>query len=409
MRGGGLWRAAALAAAVTAAVAAAVPAGAQDRFVVRTEPGTPVVALEVLVATGPADEPEGQAGVGYLAARSVLAPVLPALEAMGAHVEIHGHRDAVSFTVVAAPDVWREASRALLVALFRDPVDASAVTAQRREIAADLARRQVSPADEVARRVDAALYGPGHPWSRPVVGTAESVARLTPAQVDAHLRAHFIPMRAVVAAVGPVDYDAVATHLRLFLDPGPPHRATVAPARREAGPVRVQSNTITAWVAAAYPFGTDADVEALRMLAHLAVERVSFGALRPSVYDARAEVVRHGAGGEVRLQLVVPPTEAEVWAERLHGAVREFAREPLTEPVFAERLRRYGGARLLPLAAPEERARALARGALLGGAPDEAGARDLQALTPERLHAAARDLPDPVLVTLGPFVEEGDD
>jgi predicted Zn-dependent peptidase len=392
------------------AAPAAVPRAAwgQERVVVRTEAGTPVVAMEVLVATGPADEPAEQAGITYLTARGVTAPVAAVLDSLGARLAIDVHKDAVSFTVIAAPDVWRDASRALLGSLFRDPVDSVATMAQRAEIVAELAAREASPADELVRSVDAALYGADHPWGRPAVGTAATVGRLTVAEVDNHLRRHFTADRALVTAVGPVEEESVAAHLRLFIDPGRLRRSPVEPGVPARAPVLVQLNAITAWVAAVYPFDADADVEALRMLAEMAVERVSFGPLRPSVYDARAEVVRHGVGGEVRLHVVVPPREAEAWANRLNGAVREYAQRAMPEEVFAERLRRFRGERLLALAAPEDRARALARVALLGGPADPIG--DLAALTPERIHAAARGLGRPVVVVLGPFVdEEGED
>jgi predicted Zn-dependent peptidase len=170
-------------------------------------------------------------------------------------------------------------------------------------------------------------------------------------------------------------------------------------------PVREQYQAITAWVAAVYPFGEDADEEALRMLARLAADRVSFGPLRPQVYDSRAEVVRHAGGGELRLEMVVPPREAEDWAERLAAAVATYADEALSEPMFTERLRRYRGERLLELESPEARARALARQALVG---TRAGTRltDLDGLTAARLHQAARSLSAPVIVLMGPFVEE---
>jgi zinc protease len=393
--------------AVAAAALAATDSGAQDRVAVRVEPGTPVVALEVLVTTGPADETAETAGLTYLTARSVTAPVRAVLDSLGAHLSIEGHKDAVSFTVISAPEVWREASQALLVALFRDPVDSVATVAQRREIAAELTARQASPADELVRRMDAAIYGGTHPWGRPTVGTAGSVGRLTVAQVDGHLRRAFTADRAVVAAVGPLDYEQVVDHLRLFMDPGPLRRTRQEASDGAPGTVRVQYNTITAWVAAAYRFDRDSDVDALRMLAEQAIERLSFGPQRPSVYDARAEVVRHGAGGELRLHLVVPPDEADLWADRLHGAVREFAERPLSPDAFAERLRRHRGERLLELSTPEARARALARGALLGsGGDDLAG---MESLTPERVHAAARGLSAPVRVILGPFVDEEED
>ena len=385
----------------------AAPAAAQDRVIVRAEPGTPVVAAEVLIAVGPADEAQGKEGITYLTARAVTAPIVPVLDSLTAQLTVQQHKDAVSFTVIAAPDNWQEATRTLLVALFRDPVDSVATVRQRTATVAELTAREVSPADALARQVDAAVFGKEHPWGRPAVGTARSVGRIAVREVDAFLRSAFTADRALVAIVGPVDRGA-AQALQAFMDPGPVRRTGFDPFQPAEEPVRQQYQAITAWVAAVYPFGEDADEEALRMLARLAVDHVSFGPLRPQVYDSRAEVVRHAGGGELRLEMVVPPREAEEWARRLSAAVAQYADEALSEAMFAERLRRYRGERLLELESPEARARALARQALVGG---RAGTRltDLDGLTAARLHQAARSLSDPVIVFLGPFVEEDED
>ncbi|HEX8907208.1 MAG TPA: hypothetical protein VF771_20315, partial [Longimicrobiaceae bacterium] len=110
-------------AAAAAALALAAPARAQGRIFVRTETGTPVVALQVLVGVGAADEPTGQAGISYLAARAVTDPARAIFDSLGAHLDIDPQKDAVAFTVTAAPDAWADAARVLMVALFRDPVD----------------------------------------------------------------------------------------------------------------------------------------------------------------------------------------------------------------------------------------------------------------------------------------------
>jgi predicted Zn-dependent peptidase len=389
-----------------ALVGTAAPAAAQERVLVRAEPGTPVVAAEVLIAVGPADEAAGKEGITYLTARAVTAPIRPVLDSLAAELDVEQHKDGVSFTITAAPDNWQEAVRTLLVALFRDPVDSVATVRQRTATVAELTAREASPADALAREVDQAVFGEDHPWGRPAVGTARTVGRISVREVDAFLRSGFTADRALVAIVGPVDRNA-GRAVEAFLDPGP-LRITEMDAPAPAGePVRQQYQAITAWVAAIYPFGEDADEEAVRMLARLAVEQVSFGPRRPQVYDTRVEVVRHAGGGELRLQMVVPPREAEEWAERLSAAVGEFARAPLDEPAFAERLRRYRGERLLELETPEARARALARAALTG--TSTARLTDLDGLTAARLYAAARALSDPVIVFLGPFVEEDED
>jgi predicted Zn-dependent peptidase len=389
---------------IAAALAlASASAAAQDRVMVRPEPGTPVVAAEVLIAVGPVDEAAGKEGITYLTARSVTAPILPVLDSLEARLTVEQQKDAVSFTVIAAPDTWEEATRTLLVALFRDPVDSVATVRQRTATVAELAAREGSPADALAREVDAAVFGKEHPWGRPAVGTAASVRRLRPGEVDAFLRSGFTADRAVVAIVGPVQRGA-GEALAAFMEPGPLRLPEIDPPSPADEPVRQNYQAITAWVSATYPFSTDADEEAIRMLARLALERVSFGVQRPQVYDASAEVVRYAGGGELRMQLVVPPGEAEDWANRLAQAVSEYADEPLSDPIFAERLRRFRGERLLELEGPEDRARTLARRMMLG--LSTSALTDAEALTPARLRAAARALRDPIVVYLGPFVEE---
>jgi valyl-tRNA synthetase len=76
----------AAAGAALSLVALAAPARAQDRVFVRGEPGTPVVAVQVLVGVGAADEPEGQAGIAYLAARAVTDPARGVLDSLCARV-----------------------------------------------------------------------------------------------------------------------------------------------------------------------------------------------------------------------------------------------------------------------------------------------------------------------------------
>lgn len=383
---------------------AAGPLGAQEHLVVRTEPGTPVVATEVLVAAGPADEAEGQAGLAYLTARVAVAPIRPILDSLGARLQVQGQKDALSFTLIAAPDVWREASRLLLVALFRDPADPGALERERAAIRAELLGREANPADAAAREIDAAVFGADHPWGRPAVGYSATVERLTLEEVDGFIRAHFVPRRTVMAVVGPVDEETGREHLLPFFQGAPLTTSRAEPPRPAESPVRRDYNSITTWVIASYPFAAGADEEALRMLAALATETLSFGPSRRSVYNARSEVLPRAEGGELRIQLVVPPGEVERWAESLRQAVSAHAERPLFPTVFAERLRRFRGERLREMSAPEDRARAAARMLLLEGS-GTGPLVDTEALTAERLHDAAQALGAPTLVFLGPFLD----
>lgn len=378
---------------------------AQQRIVVASEPGTPVVATEILVLTGPADEPDDQEGVAYLAARAVTAPIQPLLDSLGARLSVRPLKDALSFTVTAAPDVWEDATASLLVSLFHDPVQESAVVRERAAIRSDLQGREANPADAANREADAALYGEDHPWGRPTVGTPASVARLTADEVDDFLRSSFSAERTVAAVVGPVDAEGAREHLERFIDSGGALSLDIDSIEPSESPVRRDYNSITTWITVGYRIPADADLDALRFLAQLALDELEFSPLRRSVFNARAQIDPRVSGGELRFQLVAPPEEADDWAKRIVEVVEEVAHEEMHEVQFQTRLRRYRGERLQTLAPPEERARELARELLLTGTTDGLQL-EIEEMTVERLRRAVAQLEAPIVVLLGPFQEE---
>jgi predicted Zn-dependent peptidase len=387
--------------AIGALGAAASPAGGQERVTVVTEAGTPMVAIEVLLAVGPLDEEPEQAGITYVAARSLIEPLRSALNGIGAYVSLHSYKDAIGFSLLAAPDAWEEASRTLLVALFRDPVDSVAVEREKRAVQTELEGRAANPADALSREVDRAFWGEDHPWGRPAVGSVQTVRLLRLRDVDAFLREHFLPSRTYVSVVGPVEAETARAHLG-------PHLGSSAGDRhapfRPGAPADVrlnrEYNSITTWIAASYRFGEGADLEALRLLTHLAAEGVSFGPRRPTVYNARGEIFAYPGEGEIRFEVVVPPGEAEEWAERLEREVAQFARNPLSTNDFEQHLRSYRGRRLMELRSPDARAREAARRLFLFGAT--VAFDEFDRLTPERLHQAASSIESPIVLLLGP-------
>lgn len=381
------------------------PAAAQDRIVVRPEPGTSVVAVELLLAVGAADEPPEQNGVAYVSARSTIAPARAALDSLGARLDLRAERDALAFTLIAAPDAWQEATRVLLTALFRDPLDGSAVA---RELAALRREREaagVSPAEIATLTADSALFGAEHPWAQPREGSAVALAQLTAEDVDTFVRQKFTPDRATVAVAGPVVEADARAFLRARLDAAPlPLSPPPAPQPADTVPVQREFGTITAWVVVSYPFGARADVDALRLLASIVQDRFAFGPSRRAVYDVAGEVTRWAGGGEVRFTLVVPPGEAERWGAELRASVAALAASPLPGVVARDRIRRYRGERLYALSTPEARAAEMARTLLRTGAritTFEPGA----GLNAQRLQAATAALAPPVTAYVAPNLE----
>jgi predicted Zn-dependent peptidase len=106
------------------------------------------------------------------------------------------------------------------------------------DMTADIVLNSVFPPDELARELevirqeaveydedpqdsssvllDRALWGE-HPMGMPVIGTVESIARVTRSDLVAHVQAHYVAEKTIVAAAGQVDVDAFFSRAeRLF-------------------------------------------------------------------------------------------------------------------------------------------------------------------------------------------------
>jgi predicted Zn-dependent peptidase len=112
-------------------------------------------------------------------------------------------------------------------------------------------------------------------------------------------------------------------------------------------------------------------------------------------------VIPRVGGGEIRLQVVVPPEEADDWAEQVDEAVTALETREIRADVFEAHLRQYRGRRMLELLNPEDRAGAAARELLVTGRFDGL-LPDLTEMTPGRVREAARSLSQPTLMILGP-------
>src|SRR5215470_17495121 len=125
------------------------------------------------------------------------------------------------------------------------------------EIAANIERSEQDPGT-VASRLMAQLLFPGHPYSRPVTGTVESVKKLTREQVVAFYRMNYRPDATIVAVVGDVTRDEVRSELLSRLGgwaaPGTPRPAIpTTPAAPPAESREVRRELTQATVSLARP------------------------------------------------------------------------------------------------------------------------------------------------------------
>src|SRR5262252_10755215 len=211
------------------------------RVVVEENHLTPLVAIQIWVAAGAADDPPALAGAAHLYEHLVLrggkrrgpgggAREIEAVKgSLGAWT---GLDETVYHAVVAAP--FFELGLEVLGDAIANPALDPAEVERARKLALD----EIAGAAADARlRANQALFATafaGHGYARPVMGTAASVAALTPGALAAHFTDAYAPGALTVVVVGDVDGGAVNAVKRAFGAINPPSGSRAQPA--EAAP-----------------------------------------------------------------------------------------------------------------------------------------------------------------------------
>ena len=197
--------------------------GGIDAWLVE-EPSLPFVALELRFMGGAAlDRPEAvgavnlmaatlEEGAGDLDAEGFAA----AREALAARYSFAARTDAVSVSARFLTENSDEAVSLLRDALAEPRFDAPAVERVRAQVLSGIRSDATDPDAIASAAFDEMAFG-DHPYGRPVDGTAESVAALTPDDLrDAHGRT-LARDRVVAAAVGDIDAETLGRVLDALL------------------------------------------------------------------------------------------------------------------------------------------------------------------------------------------------
>jgi zinc protease len=180
-------------------------------LLVAERPALPIVSVQVAVGAGAALDPAGKAGLANLTAllltrgsrsRSAL-EIDRAIEFVGGSLETEGGRDTSTILMSVLRRDLDLGLDLLADVLVRPAFPASELERKREEVGASIRQSEQDP-ETVAARALRRLAFPGHPYGVPVVGTEESVARITRDDVAAFYEANYRPETTIVAVVGAV-------------------------------------------------------------------------------------------------------------------------------------------------------------------------------------------------------------
>ena len=180
-------------------------------LLVAERPAIPIAVVRVYLRAGSVHDPADAGGPANLTATLLTrgtgrrtGPQLDrAIEFVGGSLEGDAGRDGATLTLSVLKKDLALGLDLLAEALLEPAFPEMEVTRRREEIAAGIQRSEQDP-ETMAGRAMARLLYPGHPYSRPVSGTVESVRRQTREPVAVFYRENYRPDDAVISVVGDV-------------------------------------------------------------------------------------------------------------------------------------------------------------------------------------------------------------
>lgn len=169
------------------------------------------VALGFWIGAGSRDEEESQAGVSHFiehllfkgSSRYGAQEIAEIFDGLGGELNAATSRET---TVVYArvPDEKLETALDVMTDMVFHPAFAE-VDAEREVVLEEIAMVEDNPQDLVHDYVAEAVFG-GHPLGRPVIGSAEVIARVTPDELAGYHSAAYVAENVVIAAAGNLEH-----------------------------------------------------------------------------------------------------------------------------------------------------------------------------------------------------------
>ncbi len=206
----------------------------------------PVVAIQVWVEAGSADERSDEAGLAHLhehmlfkgTARRGLGEIAKQVEARGGEINAWTSFDQTVYHVVLASSFFEDGLDILADAIQNPSFDPAELEREIEVVVEEIRRSEDIPARRLSRALFETAYR-RHPYRLQVIGSPESVRSFDRARMLSFFREHYRPEQTVLSIVGDFQMaDALARVERLFGERWRPQRdpAMRPPSAREVEP-----------------------------------------------------------------------------------------------------------------------------------------------------------------------------
>jgi len=206
------------------------------RVVTERVPSVRSVALGFWIGTGSAAESENQAGISHLLEHMLFRgterfgseEIDQIFDAMGAEINAGTDRETTTLYTRVLDRHLERAFEVMSDMLWRSRLEE--LEAEREVVLEEIAMYEDDPQDKVFDLLGEAVFGE-HPLGRAVIGRAEVVRAVDPAQLRAFHAERYVPQNVVIGAAGSIDHDRlVELAIAAGSTPGATGRRTPLPA-----------------------------------------------------------------------------------------------------------------------------------------------------------------------------------
>ena len=367
------------------------------------------VSLGVWVASGSRHETAAEHGISHMlehmafkgTEQRTARAIAEEIENVGGEINAATGVEATAYYArVLEPDT--ELALDLLAdVLLHSRLEEAELAVERDVVLQEIAGTEDSPED-IVFELSEALAFPGQPIGRPILGTAETVSRMTTEGLRGFMDRHYRANRMVLCAAGAVDHGQVLAHAEalfggLATGPGP----VAAPARYEGGARSIEKSFEQAHLVLAFAGPSTAEPEAL-MTAQVLSTLLGGGASSRLFQEAREERgLCYGIGSHVTafsdaglfgIHAATSPEHVAVLVEVVCGELEATAGAGLGAAEVARARAQLKAGLLMGLESSGARAEQLARHLLVYGRPIPAAeiAARIDAVGLEDVRAMAR-------------------
>ena len=180
----------------------------------------PLVSVRLIVPAGSADDPNGKAGLGYLASavwdqgtqRLSSTQFIELMDGLGVTLNVSLTSDATELSFTSGARQLEDILRQLGPMLAEPRLDPADIRRETDLMRSELARGPDDPLWIAARVFPRLLYGK-HSYGSPALGYAATVGKLSRDDIASHFHSHFVPGGATLVVAGDVDPDSLFASL----------------------------------------------------------------------------------------------------------------------------------------------------------------------------------------------------